>query len=89
MTPKLGADGLSAPENPVNQNLAGATETRTESVETLLHPQPQPPDGNGNTTFEAMTNLNAQPTILRAAFPKRTTLLCFSGRGDRRPMVPS
>jgi hypothetical protein len=31
-----------------------------------------------------MTNVNALLTVLRAAFPKRTTLLCFLGQGNPR-----
>ncbi|KAI9435894.1 hypothetical protein BJY52DRAFT_1207341 [Lactarius psammicola] len=84
ITPKADADGLAGAEKERDQNLTGAAETKTENAET--QPSPSPPDGNSNTLFAAVTNLDAHLTALHAALPPRTALLLFSGHSDPRSM---
>ncbi|KAI9461294.1 hypothetical protein BJY52DRAFT_1222435 [Lactarius psammicola] len=86
ITSKAGADRLAGPEYAEYQSLTGVTEMTTENAETPPSPPPSPPDGNGNTLFAAVTNLNAHPTVLRAALPPRTVLLVFSEHSDPRSM---
>ena len=66
-------DSLAAAENAESHNLIGAAETKTEVAETPLLPPPLP-DGNGNTMFAALTNLNAHLTALHAELQTLTAL---------------
>ncbi|KAI9445645.1 hypothetical protein BJY52DRAFT_1206691 [Lactarius psammicola] len=84
ITPKADADGLSGAEKARDQNLTGTAETKTENAET--QPLPSPPDGNSNTLFAAVTNLDAHLTALHAALPPRTALLLYLGHSDPRSM---
>jgi len=45
-----------------------------------------PSDGNGDSLFAAVRNLNAPLTALHAAHPCSTALLLFSGNSDPRSM---
>ncbi|KAI9432797.1 hypothetical protein H4582DRAFT_2083191 [Lactarius indigo] len=62
-------------ENTENRNPTGAAETKTDNAETPSSSPPQ--DGDGNSLFAAVTDLNAHLTALHAALPPRTALLLF------------
>ncbi|KAH8999593.1 hypothetical protein EDB86DRAFT_2908694 [Lactarius hatsudake] len=70
-------------ENGENRNPTGAAETKTENAES---PSSSSQDGDGNSLFAAVTDLNAHLTALHAALPPRTALLLFSGHSDPRSM---
>ncbi|KAI9461931.1 hypothetical protein BJY52DRAFT_1222137 [Lactarius psammicola] len=79
---KGGSDSLTSAENTEGQNLTSAAETKTGNTKAPpSFPRP-PPDGNGNTVFAAVTNLNAHLITLHVSLQPRMALLLFSGYSD-------
>jgi hypothetical protein len=92
VTPKASADGGIGPENPETSRNNAVPMENTNHTGAADTPQ-MPPTGaspdqnqNNNVLFSAVSNLNAQLTVLHAVLPPRMAFLLVSGHSDPRGM---
>jgi hypothetical protein len=91
VTSKAGAHGGIGPENPeTSRNNAVSTENTNHAGAADTPPMPptaaSPDQNQNNVLLSAVSNLNAQLTVLHAALPPRVAFLLFSGHSDPRDM---
>ena len=82
IAPKADADGPESAE--IASNGAVAEKANPADIDTSQSPPPQSP--SKSVLFDAVTYLDAQLTMLRAALPPRASFLLFSGHSAPRAM---